>query len=82
MIAVVELLGDPDLDERLVRDAEAGCLTVEFRVLAGKSTFTRRCSSPGRRARGVSKAAAISSPASNRSSNSLAFIKCHLALSR
>ena len=30
MIALVELLGDPDLDERLASDAETGCLTVEF----------------------------------------------------
>ena len=40
----------------------------------GKSTFTRRCSRPGRRAAGRSRAAITSSPASKRSSNSSVLI--------
>ncbi|HLI35746.1 MAG TPA: hypothetical protein VKV80_00165 [Streptosporangiaceae bacterium] len=47
-------------------------------IHSGKSTFTRRCSSPGRRAPARSRADVTSSPRSNSRSNSSAFIDRHL----
>ena len=81
MIALIEFLGDPYLDERLTSDTESGRLPVEFgdhpcrEIDVHTPVFLTGAPCPSRIQSGRDVLAA-----SNRSSNSLAFIKCHLAL--
>lgn len=74
-----EVAGNPC---RQTRHGPCAPRSSDSTIQVGKSTFTRRCSCSGRRAASASRCALMSSPASNFSSNSLAFMEGHLLCSR